>query len=211
MFRRVAVLVVALASGACAQTELPKPVFATHAAATCEGNPKEAYFVEGTFESTRSAEERRRVRSFAAESLDAIGEPSLACGPMNESYRFLWMSPFSFSTPGFGPVMVRLTKSGTSWTAFGMRLDTLIDGRAEERRRSVLSPQIAQQAISAVMEFGLWRKRGLRWSDVADGAIRDGGIWIVEGRRGSGTTLLPASTLTRTMRKWPYGRSHLHC
>jgi hypothetical protein len=82
--------------------------------------------------------------------------------------------------------MVRLTKHGTLWTTFGMRLDAFVDQRAEERRKSVLSPQTAAQAISAVMEFGLWRKRGLLRSDLQYGAIWDGGIWIVEGRRGSG-------------------------
>jgi hypothetical protein len=185
MFRRVTVLIVALASGACAQTELPEPGFAMHAAATCEGNPKEAYFVEGSFESTRTAEQARGFRRFAAEALDEMGEPSLACGPIGESYRLLWISPFN-STPGFGPVMVRLTKTGTSWTINGMRLHTFADGLAEDRRVSVLSPEMAGQAISAVMTYGLWRKRGLLWADLDHRTIWEGGIWIVEGRRGSG-------------------------
>ena len=186
MFRHVAVLAVAVTCCGCAAaTGLPEPMFARHAAATCAGNPKDAYFMEDAFESNRSAQETKELRRFAGEALDAMSEPSLACGSIGDSYRVLWMSPFT-SSPSFGPLMVRLTQSGTSWKAFGIRLDTFIHQHAEERATTVLSPQASAQAISAVTAFGLWRKRGLLWSDFVEGATWDGGIWIVEGRRGAG-------------------------
>jgi len=154
--------------------EVPEPSRAVHHTPVCDPGPLRSFFPDGTFEA-----DRFDLRQSGATILNAMGERSLSCGTVPESYRFLWNHSFS-GMPEWAPVAARLTRTAKGWTAVAVRLDDARHLRVAERREVALTAEAASHAVDAIGQFGLWQREPFAMSEAFDGDT-----WIVEGRRGT--------------------------
>ena len=160
--------------------ELPEPSSAVRVARSC-GAPSAAdyYFPRNIFahpvDPSESATGPSRV--FAD-----MHEPSLSCSDnVSEAYRALWIH--SFST--LQPAMVRLFRAGRSWSVVGARVkwpaDDLKSPMTEtDHREAVLSGEQGDEVVAILTGAGFWAIP----TSVSSRDIHDGGLWLVEGRRG---------------------------
>jgi hypothetical protein len=160
----------------------PEPALAVHATAKCDGALEPRYFPEAALRSMPA--DAYRFVKLPALLLEAMHEPSFACGSVPESYRVLWMHSFS-SWPrpvsNHPPTMIRVSNDGHGWTATAVRLAGSLNRTEIERRSRPLNVREVQQMREALEEFRFWVRADY---DDTPGP-NDGAMWIVEGRRGT--------------------------
>lgn len=93
--RLCAAVAVCLVTSACRQASLPEPRFSVRAADTCPADDGERFFPPTSFASARQPASAPQLRAYASLVLARLGEPSLSCDAIDESYRLLWLHSFS--------------------------------------------------------------------------------------------------------------------
>jgi len=112
--------------------------------------------------------------------LDAMHEPSLACGEIQESYRVLWDHSFS-STGAYPPTTIRISRAAQGWTATAVKLSGSVHRGERERRVRALTARDIETMRDAIEAFQLWSRPDY----VNHVGVDDGALWVVEGRRGT--------------------------
>jgi hypothetical protein len=83
----------------------------------------------------------------------SMSEPQLACGPVVESYRFVWIHSFS----NWQPTALRISE-GERWMIVAVRLAERRRPKVSERREERSEDEDSRQALDAFTRFGLWQK-----------------------------------------------------
>jgi hypothetical protein len=193
-------LLAIMALTGCDRPGRPELMFAMRVRPQCPTRGENAFYPDGAFDrGIQSASGIRFTAELGSRILAAMHEPPLSCGPLGESYRFLWIHSFSASSR-YPPTIVRITRAGDGWMARAVRSVNAVDLREAERREVRLTDEESQQLLASVADFGVWRRSAFAYNpDVSDGES-----WIVEARRGTAYHVVALINVDRAaVRKLP--------
>jgi hypothetical protein len=183
--RLSAVVLLTVVLDACSSPELPDVWNAVAVAAQCEGSGESRYFPADMFRWLPKGTPASEWTRGPSQMLEAMREPSLACGAAPESYRILWIHSFSSWPPTVSkwpPTMIRMSRSSDGWSVTAAQLAGSVNRKEVMRYTRTLSNEESREMLAAVSEFGLWNRKDF----AINVGVDDGEMWVVEGRRGTG-------------------------
>lgn len=174
--RDVSALVIAAVCAAC-EVAPPAPMSAWTVEAKCPGTDEpNHFFPDGVLRPYNHSQNDEEFRDELSALLRQGGTPTLSCGPVDDSYRFIWF-------PANRPVLAVTARQ----TIDGFALDVLTFPdprhddvfRAPTRSARELRGNEALELRRAIETMNLWTIPAAQASTASDGAQ-----WIMEGRKG---------------------------
>jgi hypothetical protein len=179
----LSLLIRAAAASVGCTTDLPEPSSAVRAAPSCGAPSADDYYFPRDIFFPARVEDPQSI-SRPSRVLADLHEPSLSCGDgAPEAYRVLWIHSFSV----WNPAMVRISRAGSGWLAVAVRSKWDRIGATPhltevEHREAVLDAEQGNQIVRALKAAEFW----VAPHSVPTPSMEDGGLWLLEGRRGSG-------------------------